>query len=254
MGQQSDVPVSLVIPVFNESRRLRRNGRALAGFIDEQPVGSRLIIVDDGSEDDTLSVARSVSMMSNRIEVLTCPHLGKGAAVESGISYASSPLIGYTDVDLSTPLHEVRRLFEIASRSKGLVIGSRGLPESRILNHQHRRRELLGRAFNLLVQTMLTPGVMDTQCGAKFARAEVWTAILERTRETGFAWDAEAVAIAIRRGLGVHEIGIEWSHDPLTRVDVWRDGISMVNAILGIALRQRAEPVLKAQTSLRTPG
>lgn len=246
--------MSLVIPVFNEARRLRRNGVALAQFIDSQPAGSRLIIVDDGSEDDTLSVARSVSHMSQRVEVLVCPHLGKGAAVESGIFHATTPLIGYTDVDLATPLHEIRRLFDIASRSRGLVIGSRGLPDSVILNHQDLRRELLGRTFNLLVQSTLAPGVMDTQCGAKFARTEVWAAILDNTHEIGFAWDSEAVAIAIRQGFGVHEIGIEWSHDPLTRVDVWRDGIGMVHAVLRIALRLRVEPVLKIPASVQTPG
>lgn len=230
-------PLSLVVPVFNEERRLRTTGPALVRYIQEQPTGSRLIIVDDGSTDDTCSAARALETETSRVTYLGRPHLGKGAAVEFGLKSADTPLSGYTDVDLSTPLHEVARLFQLAASSGSLVVGSRAMPETAISNHQARRRELLGRLFNLWVRATITPGIKDTQCGAKFARREVWEPILGSTVEQGFAWDAEVVALAIRQKLGVTEVGIEWSHDPTTRVRVWKDGMAMALAVPQIARR-----------------
>lgn len=235
-------PVSLVIPVFNEEVRLHRNARALFDYASGLPDGSRLIIVDDGSSDRSLEIARSLAAGSRRIDVVTQQHTGKGAAVEHGLNLATTAVAGYTDVDLSTPLHEVDRLIRLAGDARSLVIGSRGVSESKIVNHQRRPREWLGRLFNLLVRSTIAPGIRDTQCGAKFANTETWHSILAHTNQPGFAWDAEVVALAMRLGHGVREIGIEWAHDPMTRVDVLSDGLRMATSVLQIARQLRESP------------
>lgn len=238
-AHRSDLPLSLVIPVFNEEARLVGNGNELIQYIEGQPSGSKLLIVDDGSTDGTRQAAQGLVERSPCVTYLHRPHLGKGAAVQKGLEAAETPLSGYTDVDLSTPLHEVDRLFQLAASTECLVIGSREMPQTLIANHQARRREWLGRLFNLWVRAMIAPGIRDTQCGAKFARREVWEAILPRVAENGFAWDAAVVAHALRLDIPVLEVGIEWSHDPSTRVRVWRDGLSMAMAVPRIAARSR---------------
>jgi dolichyl-phosphate beta-glucosyltransferase len=180
--------ISLVVPVFNEEWRPQQNADALIGFIKEQAPGSQLIVVDDGSTDNTVQVASALRLdESSRAALIARPHLGKGAAVEVGLRSAVTSLAGYTDVDLPTPLHEIARLIRIAASTNALVIGSRGKPETKIGTHQARRQELLGKLFNLWVRAMITPGIKDTQCGAKFARQDVWESILRSMEEKAFA-------------------------------------------------------------------
>lgn len=246
--------LTLVVPVFNEESRLARNGMDLINYIESKPAGSGLIIVNDGSTDGTARVACEIENCSSRARVVQLPHLGKGAAIAYGLAKAKTTLAGYTDVDLSTPLREVDRLFAAASRTHELVIGSRGLPEATIGNHQARVREVLGRMFNWYVQMTIAPGIKDTQCGAKFAQTTTWREILNTTREEGFAWDAEAVALAIRLGFGVLEVGIEWSHDPQTRVSVVADGMKMAWAVTRILTSLHGVPSMKRMQWPRAQG
>jgi glycosyltransferase involved in cell wall biosynthesis len=223
-----------VVPIFNEEARLKTNGPSFVSYIESAPSGSCVMLVDDGSADTTAAVAKSMAERSPQVVFLKRPHFGKGAAVAHGLAHCDTPLAGYTDVDLSTPLHEVDRLFSIAASTPTLVIASRDVATSRVLTHQNSLRERLGRTFNTLVRATITPGIHDTQCGAKFARRQTWDALLAHTKNPGFAWDAEAVAVAQRLGLGVSEIGIEWSHDPMTRVNVIPDGIRMAVSVLAM--------------------
>jgi SAM-dependent methyltransferase len=121
-----------------------------------------------------------------------------------------------------------------------LAIGSRDLAGSRLLQPESRTREALGRAYNRLLQATLTPGIVDTQCGAKAAAPAVWDAILEHSAEDGFAWDAEIVAIALGLGVEVQQIPIEWRHDERSKVRVGRDGVAMVLATPRIWRRARS--------------
>lgn len=246
-------PITLVIPVYNEETRLDRNGMELMGYIDSAPGGSTIVFVDDGSTDATVPKATQLAGQSPRIQVHARPHLGKGAAVAYGLGIATTPLAGYTDIDLSTPLSEVNRLFVIAASTNSLVIGSRGLSTSRVEKHQSGLRERLGRTFNLLVRATIAPGVHDTQCGAKFGRTSSWRSILAKTSDNGFAWDAEAVAVAQRLGLGVEEVGIRWSHDPMTRVDVMGDGVRMALAVVGMGPRLRRLRRAQVDESVQNP-
>ena len=115
-------------------------------------------------------------------------------------------------------------------RAPVLAIGSRDLPASRLVQPESRARELLGRAYNRLLQATLTPGVVDTQCGAKVAARSVWELVLPHVHEVGFAWDAELVAVAQAQGIEIVEVPVEWSHDDRSHVNVGRDGIAMVLA------------------------
>lgn len=225
--------LTLVVPLYNEQDRFPRFCRRLAAFVAEQPAGSELVFVDDGSDDGTAELVESVLAegIGCRARLLRRPHLGKGAAVQAGLETATTPIAAFCDVDLSTPPADMARVIDAARDAAMLAIASRDLVGSHITRPESAVREFLGRAFNRAVQFTVAPGILDTQCGAKAARTDVWREVLPLCRETGFAWDVEVVALARRRGVAVQEIAVEWHHDDGTRVNVLRDGARMVASL-----------------------
>jgi dolichyl-phosphate beta-glucosyltransferase len=225
-------PLGLVVPVFNEAIRVDDYGKLLLDFAADLPGGSELLFVDDGSTDDT--VERISALLSERPEVparlMRRRHAGKGAAVAAGLHALRAPLVGFCDVDLSTPLEDLDRITGAAARAGALAIGSRGLATSTLVRAEGPVRESLGRAYNRLLQAVVTPGVVDTQCGAKVAPRAVWDALLPHCREVGYAWDGEVVAVAQALGIAVVEVPVNWRHDERSKVKVGRDGIAMVVA------------------------
>src|SRR5207302_1577338 len=121
-----------------------------------------------------------------------------------------------------------------------VAIGSRDVAASTITRHEGVAREFLGRAYNRAVQVAVAPGILDTQCGAKAARTELWHRVLPRCNEQGFAWDVEVVAMSQQLGIPVQEIAIEWHHDQGSRVHVLRDGIAMLRALPRIRANMRS--------------
>jgi dolichyl-phosphate beta-glucosyltransferase len=225
-------PLGLVVPVFNEAMRVNDYGKLLLDFAAELPSGSELLFVDDGSIDDTAE--RISGLLSERREVparlMRRRHAGKGAAVAAGLHALRTPLVGFCDVDLSTPLEDLDRIAWAAARAGALAIGSRGLATSKLVRSEGPVRESLGRAYNRLLQAVVTPGVVDTQCGAKVAPRSVWDVLLPHCREVGYAWDAEVVAVTQALGIAVVEVAVNWRHDERSKVKVGRDGIAMVVA------------------------
>jgi dolichyl-phosphate beta-glucosyltransferase len=221
----------LVVPLYNEASRFEEFGQRLVEFMVAQPAGSELLFVDDGSDDATPRlVDELIAKNPGCAAILRRPHQGKGAAVSSGLAAIRAPLAAFCDLDLSTPLDQLKRVVRAAQRADVLAVGSRDLATSTLVRPEGAVREALGRAYNRLLQATITPGVVDTQCGAKAARRRVWQVILPECRETGYAWDAEAIAIARARAIPVHEVPIQWRHDSRTRVKVARDGVAMVLA------------------------
>jgi SAM-dependent methyltransferase len=233
--------LSLVVPLYNEEARFQEHAEELAEFINRHPDGSELIFVDDGSFDRTVDVVQRfvATQSSPRVRLIRRPHLGKGAAICAGLEVSRGEYAAFCDVDLATPLDDLDLVVVAAHMTGGLAVASRGLPTSGFVRHESRRRELLGRLYNRLVQLTLTPGISDTQCGAKAAPTALWHKILTHCSEKGFAWDVEAIAVAQRLGFAVREVGVQWSHDERTRVRVARDGAAMVLAVPRLVKRRR---------------
>ena len=228
-----DGSLTLVVPLYNEAARFDHFAAELAAFVAGQPAGSELVFVDDGSADDTVTLVEKflASAPACRARLLRRPHLGKGAALQAALSTATTPVAGFCDLDLSTPLADFGRITDAARQAPIVAIGSRDLAASQITKQEGAVREFLGRAFNRAVQLMVAPGIVDTQCGAKVAQTRLWRAILPHCRERGFAWDVEVVAVASSLDIPVLEIAIEWRHDEGSQVRVLRDGIAMLRAL-----------------------
>ena len=222
--------LGLVVPLFDEEDRFAEFGKLLVDFVADQPPGSELLFVDDGSTDATVSLVEELIAASGGrpVRLLRRSHRGKGAAVAAGLREVGGRYVGFCDVDLSTPLDQLDRLFAAARRAPVLVVGSRDLAGSVLTRSEGPVREALGRTYNRLLQATITPGIVDTQCGAKIATREVWDAVLPHCREEGYAWDAEAIAVARALRIPVQEVPIEWRHDDRSKINVARDGAAMV--------------------------
>jgi SAM-dependent methyltransferase len=251
ISEVQDNGVGLVVPLFNEADRFGDFGKLLLDFTATLPPGSELVFVDDGSDDSTPELVDEL-LASNPApaRLLRQPHIGKGAAVAAGLRSTTARYAAFCDVDLSTPLDQLARIIDAARRAEVLAIGSRDVLGSRRLRRQSQTRQLLGRAYNRLLQLTVVPGVVDTQCGAKAASRRVWEQILPWCHEVGYAWDAEIVAVALATGVQVQEVAIDWRHDERSKIRVGRDGLAMLRATprlrrsATVAARDRLAPAM----------
>jgi SAM-dependent methyltransferase len=234
--------LSLVVPVYNEEDRFAERAGELANFVRGFPIGSELLIVDDGSTDHTAEVVEAflAAEPDLRAKLLRRSHQGKGSAVRAGLEAATAEYAGFCDVDLSTPPEQLELILEAARAGPVLAIGSRQAAASRLLRRQSPVREWLGKSYNRLVQLTLTPGIADTQCGAKLAETALWARILPWSRESHLAWDVEVIAIARCLGIEVRETAVEWTNDERSRVRLGRDGVAMLAAVPRILRTVRA--------------
>jgi dolichyl-phosphate beta-glucosyltransferase len=212
----SATQLSVVIPAFNEERRLPATLARIQGFLEARGASYEVLVVDDGSSDATADVARGAG---SRVALLRHDtNRGKGHAVRAGMLAATGELRLMTDADLSTPIEVLGRLEAGLGRGFDVAIGSRAVEGARIEVHQPAYREAMGRLFNRLVQALLLPGLHDTQCGFKLWRGEAAATAFAACRLDGFSFDVEALYVARRRGLRIVELPVVWSNDAATRV------------------------------------
>jgi glycosyltransferase involved in cell wall biosynthesis len=234
-------PFSVVIPCFNEERRVSETLRVTIEYLAANAPDSELIVVNDGSTDATATIARKIlseAKIATRL-LENFPNRGKGAAVRTGLLAAREPIGLFSDADLSTPIEEAPKLIEpIANGEVDIAFGSRALDRSLIGIHQPWRREQAGRVFNLLVRVATGLPFWDTQCGFKAFRLDVCRPILEEARIDGFAFDVELLYLAHRAGLRIREIPVRWNHAEGSKVSFFKDSLRMLREV--VALRARA--------------
>lgn len=229
--------LSVVIPAYNEARRLPLTLRRLREWLAAGSARHEIVVVDDGSTDGTSQAAREAggeSLVLLRHE----PNRGKGYAVRRGMLTATGARRLMTDADLSTPIGELPRLMAELDRGFDVAIGSRAVPGATIEVHQSAYREVMGRAFNRLVQALLLPGLHDTQCGFKLFSAGAAQAVFAACRLDGFSFDVEALFVARRRGLRIAEVPVVWRNDAATRVGLGGGGAAFAD-LLRIRLAAR---------------
>jgi dolichyl-phosphate beta-glucosyltransferase len=238
--------LSIVVPVFNEERRLpamldalRAQGKLVAEEANLTLV--EVVAVDDGSTDSTPELLARASGLPAPLRVVRLPNnTGKGAAVRAGMLSATGEIALMTDVDLSTPLDELRRLMSFIDDGADVAIGSRALAASQIVVHQPAHRELMGKTFNLLLRLAAGIPWRDTQCGFKLFRLDRAHRLFELQRVDGFAFDAELLVRARRLGLDVAEVPVQWIDNPDSRVGLVGSSSRMAFDALRIAYWARA--------------
>ncbi|MBI4058131.1 glycosyltransferase family 2 protein [Candidatus Gottesmanbacteria bacterium] len=215
--------VSIVIPCYNEERRIEALRRSLSA-VRMFPFKTELILVDDGSTDGTVKKARRI-LTSFRHTILRHRHnLGKGAAVKTGILAARGQFIIFSDADFSTPIEEISKLLQ-ALETCDVVIGVRRHPKSNVLRHQPKLREFLGHVFTQLTNFFLIPGIYDATCGFKGYRKEPARILFTAMKIKGWAFDAEILFLVRKYRMRIAQVPVKWSDNPATKVYLLRDGL-----------------------------
>lgn len=235
--------LSLIVPAFNEEKRLPDTLRLVGEYFSETGYEYEIIIVDDGSTDGTINAVKNMGLRSGNTRLLVNgANRGKGYSVKRGMMAAKGRYVIFSDADLSTPIEETGNLLRCIDGGYDISVASRGMPESDIRVHQPFYREFMGKAFNLFVRLFILKGIKDTQCGFKCFRGEIIREIFERQRMERFSFDVEILYIAKKLGYTIREVPVRWFNEANSRVSILRDSARMLfdlvmircNDILGL--------------------
>jgi len=233
------VELSVVIPAYNEARRLGPTLDRIAAYLGGRGVDHEIVVVDDGSTDGTAELVAGHPAPGLRL-VRQPENRGKGAALRAGVAAAAGGArVLLTDADLSTPIADLELLEPRLAAGADLVLGSRAAAGARIDRHQPLYRELMGKTFNKIVRLLGVRGVADTQCGFKLLSGAAARDLFPRLTIDGFAWDVELVWLARRRGWRVEEVGVSWADSADSRVHPVRDSAAMLRDVLRMRRRHR---------------
>jgi glycosyltransferase involved in cell wall biosynthesis len=225
--------LAIVIPAYNEERRLPRSLVELRRYQEQYDGPFEVVVCDDGSTDGTATFVQEQAQENPWLRLVRLPHRGKGSAVRGGMLVASQPYVVLCDADFSMPVQQLDRFVAALDAGCQVAVGSRELPDS----HRYRepaRRHVMGRVFNLIVKALVVPGLNDTQCGFKGFRLAVARDLFSNQRMEGFSFDAEILFVARKRGYAMQEVPIDWYFDADSRVRPVADTFSMVLDLLRI--------------------
>ena len=234
--------LSVIIPAYNEAARLGKTVRAVVEYLRQNAPAAEVIVVDDGSSDETAEIARQSFSGAGDLRTSVISYksnLGKGRAVRLGLLAARGDVTLFSDADLSTPITEAPKLVDpIVNGQYDVTFGSRALNRELIGVHQSWRREQGGRVFNLVVRLATGMPFWDTQCGFKAFRMSVCRPLIEAATIDRFGFDVELLYLAFRAGLKLKEVPVRWDHNEGSKVSVLSDSFKMVNEVA--LIRQQA--------------
>ncbi len=238
----SEPDLTIVIPAYNERRRVQSSLREVKQWLGSAPFAREVLVVVERSRDGTLELAREASAGESRIRVIdNRVHRGKGYAVRSGMLEAKGRYALFMDLDLSVPLSFVARFRDVLVRDEGtdVLLGDRRHPESAIVRRQTLLRQTMGRIFNFFVQILVYRGIKDTQCGFKMFRAPWTQELFSRVETDGFSFDVELLVWADALGAKVRTHPVEWHNSPESKVRIVRDSARMLLELFWIPVRVR---------------
>ncbi len=230
--------LSIVIPAYNEEARLGGSLEKIAAYVRERALDAEILVVDDGSTDGTAALAEQ-ALHGVRGRVLpNGQNRGKGYSVRHGVLEAQGRWVLLTDADLSTPIEEHGRLAAIVrDEDLDVVIGSRGLEESRVEIRQGPLRQFMGKTFNRIIRLMTGLPFKDTQCGFKLFDRERSLPIFEKMTVDRFAFDVEYLFLCHRFKLTVREVPVIWRNAEGSKVSLIGDPINMLWDVAGVRWR-----------------
>lgn len=231
--------VSIIIPAYNEEHRIPSTLKKIVEYCNSHVQQFEIIVVDDGSTDRTsqatkdcflnesFSVGKVLGYRKNR---------GKGAAIQYGVEHAIGDYILFSDADLSTPIEELDRFFDIliSNPEIDIVIGSRAEHSSNILEKQPFYREWMGRVFNVIVRLLLKIEFLDTQCGFKLFSKKAAHKIFPMLSISGFSFDVEVIILAKNLGFLIRQVPITWVNDSRSSVSLLGSSLEMFFDVIRI--------------------
>ncbi len=240
MAVNGETYLTFVIPAYNEAERIGSGIGQVIEYAEQRNLRSELIVVDDGSSDDTAQIAQQAAAGRIPVQVLrNLTNQGKGYSVKRGMLAAGGRYVGFVDADMSTPIGEVDKVLSALEAGAQVAIGSRTIAGAVIDQHQPWWREQAGKLFGLFTRLVLLPGIADSQCGFKFFTREAAQEIFSRQELSGWAFDAEVLYIARQLGYTIAQIPVRWADDPRTKVNMVGDGLRMALDVLRIRALHR---------------
>jgi len=230
--------LTIVIPAYNEANRLPNTLPSVAEFVKAQNYEVEVLVVDDGSTDNTVAVVEQFAAQHPFITVVKADHGGKGHAVKTGMLMARGQYAFLADADWAMPVEEVSKFLPPQQSNFQIAIGSREGTGAVRYNEPH-YRHLMGRVFNGLVQLLAVSGFEDTQCGFKCFHRSVIRDLFEHQTIDGFGFDVEVLYIAKKRGYKIIEVPIHWFHQTESKVDPIKDTLRMVQDIIKVRVNDR---------------
>lgn len=243
--------LSVVIPAYNERERLKRFVPGIVEFLQSKAQPFEIVVVNDGSKDDTAEVARGLAKTFPALRLVDLqPNRGKGGAVKAGMLDARGQYVLFTDADQSTPIGEVDKLLaKMAQDGYDMAIGSRSMPGARVEQPQAWYRALAGKLFGFGTKLFCIRGIYDTQCGFKAMTHEVAQRVFPQVTSNSAIFDIEMLVVATRAGYRVAEVAVQWVHDPDTRIPYdLRRALRIWAELFRIRRAQRIGCPLRART------
>jgi glycosyltransferase involved in cell wall biosynthesis len=221
--------LSIVIPAFNESARIEHALDRVLSCVAEQGWDAEVLVVDDGSTDDTAAIVQRWMRDHSRLHLVKNPgNRGKGYSVRNGLLQAAGEIVMFTDADLSSPMEEAERLIAAINDGADVAIGSRWMDRTRQTIHQPLYRQFFGRCFNWVTRTVMGLPFKDTQCGFKAFKRSAAQVIFRLQTIERWGFDPEILFIARKLQYVVREVPVTWGHDERSRMSYLRDGIKML--------------------------
>ena len=225
--------LSIIIPAYNEERRLPTTLPQVVAFAKAQEYPVELLVVDNASTDRTPDIVRDIAAGHPSISLLHQPIRGKGAAVRKGMLEGQGEYLFICDADLAMPIEEVSKFLPPTLSDYDVAIASREAAGA-VRYNEPWYRHLMGRVFNLTVRMLAVPGIQDTQCGFKCLSRACARDIFSIQQIDGWAFDVELLYIAQRRGYRITEVPIDWYYGEGSRVSPVRDSLNMLREVLHI--------------------
>jgi glycosyltransferase involved in cell wall biosynthesis len=226
---------SIIIPAYNESRRIGSTLERVVEHLREQKWSAELLVVDDGSKDETTEIIGRFAAENPEVQLIRNPgNQGKGYSVRNGMLNAKGKFLLFTDADLSSPIVEAHKLFAALESGADVAIGSRWMDRSLQFERQPLLRRIYSRTFNLFLKIVMGLNFYDTQCGFKAFTREAAQAIFPLQQIHRWAFDVELIFLAHKMGLKVAEVAVRWGHDDRSKMHPIRDGIRMGFEVLKV--------------------
>jgi dolichyl-phosphate beta-glucosyltransferase len=225
--------LSIIIPALNEALRLPESLRKIDAFLQQQPYRAEVIVVENGSTDDTVGVVRAFMQDHPYVRLFAGEPRGKGRAVRRGMLEARGAYRFLCDADLSMPIEEVNNFLPPKLEGYDVIIGSREAKGARRYNEPW-HRHFMGRINNLIIKLFAVRGFEDTQCGFKAFTARAAQDLFSVSVINGIGFDVEILFLAQKRGYRIAEVPINWYFDPDSRMRLVKDSLGILREIFAI--------------------